>query len=115
MIYTIPVELEITDEVLNDIVDAAINGCSHWCDLLEYGQKPTEKVSAMSEALSHGGTLVFHIDEPFEDGGKTKFTLTTEKLLKGIADYGNYDFENYDSEIADAVLQESLFGEVVYG
>lgn len=113
--YTIPVDITVTDEDLDNIVDAAINGCAYWCDLLEYGTEPTSDVTAMSEALSHGGTLKFSIDESFEEGGETVFELTTDKLLKGIADYGDYDFENYDSVIADAVLQQSLFGEVIYG
>ncbi len=113
--YKIETEVKITEEQLDDIVDSAISSCYYWCDLLEYGKEPTSKVTAMSEALSHGGTLKFSIDEPFVDGGDTEFELTTEKLLKGLADYGEYDFEDFDGSMADAVLQQALFGEVVYG
>jgi hypothetical protein len=112
--YKIPTTIEITNEDLDNIVDSAINYCSYWCDLLEYGKKPTSKVIAMSEALSHGGTLVFHIDEPYKKGGETKFELTTDKLLKGITDYRNFDFEQFDGPMSDAVLQMALFGEVIY-
>lgn len=118
--YRIPAEIDVTEEQLDNIVDSAINWCSYWCDLLEYGVEPTgagklKQGGYMSEALSHGGTLVFHIDEPFVDGGETKFELTTEKLLKGIADYGEYDLEDFDGPMSDAVLQQALFGEVIYG
>lgn len=105
----------LSEEDLDNIVDAAVDFCSHWCDLLEYGKEPASKVTAMSGALSHGGTLVFHINEPFADDGETRFELTTEKLLKGLTECVNFDFEDYDGPMADAVLQQALFGEVVYG
>ena len=112
--YKIPANVEITEEQLDNIVDAAVNYCSYWCDLLEYGKEP-KNCKYMSEALSHGGTLVFNIDEPYEKGGETKFELTTEKLLGGIVGHGDFDFENFDGPISDAVVQQALFGEVVYG
>lgn len=112
--FQIPAHINITEEEIDNIVDSAINWCSYWCDMLEYGTEPTD-VTAMSEALSHGGTLVFHIDEPFVDGGETKFELTTEKMLKGLAEYGSYDFEDFDGPMSDAAVQQALFGEVVYG
>lgn len=110
--YTITVK--ITEEQIDDIVDSAINWCNYWCDLLEYGKEP-KKVKAMSEALSHGGTLVFHINEPFIDGGETTFELTTEKMLKGLEKYGEYDFDDFDGPMSDAALQMALFGEIIYG
>ena len=113
-VYEINVRQLLHEEDLDDLLDAAIDYCSYWCDLLEYGKEPTSEVNAMSEALSHGGTLKFHIDEPLEDGGDTVFELTTEKLIKGIESYGGLDIENYDGPIADDILQRALFGEVVY-
>lgn len=113
--YEINVKQILHEEDLDDLVDAAINACHYWCDLLEYGKQPERPVTAMSEALSHGGTLVFNIDEPFEDGGETSFELTTEKLIKGIESYGGLDVENYDGGIADDILQRALFGDVIYG
>lgn len=113
--YTVRRSVELTEEDLDNIVDSAINWCAYWCDLLEYGKEPTSKVTAMSEALSHGGTLVFHIDEPFEEGGKTKFELTTDKLLTSLEYFDQYDLEDVDGPMADSILQYALFGEVVYG
>lgn len=113
--YSIPANVKITEEELDNIVDAAVVACGYWCDLLEYGKKPTSEVTAMSEALSHGGTLLFNIDEPFEKGGAKIFELTTEKLLKGLAEYGQYDWDNFDGEMSDAAVQQALFGEVIYG
>jgi hypothetical protein len=112
--YEIVVKQILHEEDLDDLVDAAINACSYWCSLMEYGKQPKD-CQFMSQALSHGGTLVFHIDEPFVKGGATSFELTTDKLIKGIQSYGGLDVENYDGGIADDILQRALFGEVVYG
>ncbi len=114
MNHRIPSAITISDEEIDNIVDSAINWCSYWCDLLEYGTEPTG-VTAMSEALSHGGTLVFHIDEPYEEGGETRFELTTEKMLAGLAKYGDINFEDYDGPMSDEAVQTALFGEVIYG
>lgn len=113
--YTIVVKQILHEEELDDIVDAAVNYSHYWYDNIEYGKEPEVKGGAMSEALSLGGTLIFSIDEPFEDGGKTKFELTTDKLIKGIESYGGIDIENYDGVVADDILQQALFGEVIYG
>lgn len=113
--FEIKTTTEVTEQGLDNIVDAAINACSYWCDLLEYGKEPTSKVTAMSEALSHGGTLKFHLDESYEEGGETVFELTTEKLVDALTDNKDFDFEDYDGPMADAVLQKALFGEVIYG
>lgn len=118
--YTINTKTELTQEDLDNIVDAAVDFCSYWCDLLEIGTKPTEKITAMSEVVTRGGTLVFHIDEPFEEGGKKKFTLTALKMVAGLENYPKFanrqfNFEDYDGPEADAALQLALFSEVVYG
>lgn len=105
----------LTDEDLDYIVDAAVNHCGHWCDRMEYGKEPNPDLPAMSSALSYGGTLVFSIDVPFEEGGKTSFELTTKKLIKGIKSHGGIDLDSYDGPIADDILQRALFGEVIYG
>lgn len=114
MTHYITAKIKVTDEDIDNIVDSAINWCTYWCDFLEYGKKPISKVTAMSEALTHGGTLMFHIDEPYDKNGKQDFELTIEKLLKGIEEYGEYDFDNFDGPMSDAVVQQSLFGEVIY-
>lgn len=113
--YTIPSTVQISEEELDNIVDSAISWCHYWCDLLEYGKSPEAPVSAMSEAITRGGTLVFSIDEPYEDGGERKFELTLDKLLNGLAEYGEFDFEDFDGPMSDAAVQQALFGEVVFG
>lgn len=113
--YNITTKQIINQEQLDDLLDAAINVCGYWVDLLEYGVHPTEDVDAMSQALSHGGTLKFTIEEPFTDGGDTTFELTTEKLISGIEKYGSVYFEDYDGYDADAIIQMALFGDIIYG
>lgn len=113
--FTIKSTTKVTQEDLDNIIDSAVAWCSYWCDLMEIGKKPTEKITAMSEVITRGGTLVFHIDEPYETGGKTKFTLTAPKMVKALEKYGEFDFEDFDGPMSDAVLQIALFGEIVYG
>lgn len=115
MTHEIIVKQILTDEDLDCIVDSAVNYCGYWCDEMEFGKEPKPSVPAMSHALSYDGTLVFSIDEPFEEGGETSFELTTEKLIKGIESYGGIDLDSYDGPIADDILQRALFGEVIYG
>jgi len=115
MEYKLKFEKTVTQEDLDNIIDSAVAWCAYWCDLLEIGKRPMEDIKAMSEVVTRGGTLVFHIDEPFEDGGKKRFVLTAPKMVKALKKYGEFDFEDFDGPMSDSVLQIALFGEVVYG
>jgi hypothetical protein len=118
--YTIEVSFEVGQEDVDNILDSAINWCSHWCNEMIVSKRPTEEPPegtsyVASEFITRGGELTFTIDEPYEEGEETEFVLTLDKFLKGIADYGEFDFDQFDGPMSDAVLQQALFGEVVYG
>lgn len=119
---SIRITRKVTQEELDNILDAALNACSDWCDLLEVSKAPTKMgpYKTMSEMITRGGELTFHINYPFMEGGETKFVLTKAKFIKGLRQYGNnnavpFNFDDYDGPEADAVLQIALFGEIVYG
>lgn len=117
---TVNTTREVTPEELDNILDAALNWCSYWCDELSVATQPKEPTKYMSEFITRGGTLRFKIDEPFDDSGQTNFVLTKAKFVKGLRAYGNnhkipFNFDDYDGPEADAVLQLALFKEVVYG
>lgn len=112
--FEIVTKQTVTEEDLDNIVDAAVNYCSYWCDLLSYGTEPTSEVDAMSQALSHGGTLVFS-DSEKPVNGQRDYELTQDKLLKALSEDKDFDLEDYDGPMADAVVQRALFGEVIYG
>lgn len=113
--YKIPTDIKITDTQIDDVLDSALNWCGYWCEVLSIGVEPTEEVKYTSETITRGGTLLFTIDEPFKEGGKTEFELTLDKMLEGIAKYGEYDLDQFDGPMADAAIQTALFGEVIYG
>lgn len=114
-VYTFTKVHVLSQEDLDDILDAALNFCSHWCDELSIKKLPEQETKYMSEMVTRGGTLQFKIDEPFEEGGKTTFVLTERRLVKGIQMTGYLDPFEIDGPMADEILQNALFGEVVYG
>lgn len=104
----IKVEVEITKQQIDDIIDAAMQGCTHWCDAVRIiGKTPKGAVFA-SEVISRGGRLNFH---DAEEGWKV---LTLKKFLKGISLTQNTKFDDYDMLDADAAVQCALFGEITY-
>lgn len=113
--YQVPFNIEITQQQLDDIIDSAVNYCSHWCDYADIDKKPKIKTDYMSEVVTRGGTLKFVIDESWIAGGKTEFVLTEKKMLKALAEYADPNFDDFDGPISDCVLQIALFGEVIYG
>jgi hypothetical protein len=117
--YIIEVKKEVTQEDVDNILDSAINWCSHWCEEMIVTKLPTEKAPegtsyVASEFLTRGGELTFTIEESYEEGGKTEFLLTLDKFLEAIKKYGEFDFDDFDGPMSDAVLQIALFGEIVY-
>lgn len=112
--HIITIEHELTDEDLNDIVDAMMHGIHYWATDLEKvkDSKEPQHIEYLSEALTNGWALRF--TDTIED---TPYKLTKEKLLKGIAlavKNGYAELDNIDSVAADCIVQYALFGEVRY-
>lgn len=106
--YEIVKKVKITQEQVDDIVDAAFaGGIGYWVDEMKVLKEPKQKPTTLAEYLTRGGTF-----EIVADG--EEYELTLEKILKGIELYGDFNLENYDSEDADCVVQYALFGELVY-
>lgn len=106
--HTIPIHVTISDQEVDDIMDAAITGVSYWCEGLRVvGAEPYEGYA--SEQLTRGRKLKFKNDE-----GRW-YVLDLKKFLKGLAAYGKFDWGDFDSLDAEAAVQHALFGELVYG
>ena len=116
---TIQINVEITDEDIDDIMCAALEGgVNYWCReaevldeyLGEYGH----------EQIARGGRLKFWLIEPFNDRNTWAYTLDKTKLLKGIRQYledpekpynilePKYEKDKYGN------IQYALFGEIVF-
>ena len=135
MEITIKKTFNITDEQLDDIMCAALEGgITYWCDeakvvgdyLGEYAH----------EQIARGGQLILSDSEE----GKT-YELNKEKLLKGLELYltnggdaeiasreivdtaevaaATYEYTidtcEVDAVVADEIVQYALFGDVIYG
>lgn len=115
--------VKVTDEDIDDIMCSALEGgITYWCCKAEVvGEYLGEYAS---EQISRGGELKLY---DAEDG--KVYTLTQEKLLKGIKlaienmYYSDYEWYNaneldccqIDAAVADCIIQCALFDDVIYG
>ncbi len=135
MEITIKKTFNITDEQLDDIMCAALEGgITYWCDEAKVvGDYLGEYVH---EQIARGGQLILSDSEE----GKT-YELNKEKLLKGLELYltnggdaetasreivdtaevavPTYEYTidtcEVDAAVADEIVQYALFGDVIYG
>jgi len=113
----ITIKSGITEENLNDLMVAALEGgINYWAEKCEITENPKGRDYA-SEVVASGGVISI-----IEDDG-TPNELTREKLLKGVKmgmEWGGYSkvddlMEDHDAETADVIVQYALFDEIVYG
>lgn len=109
MIYTIT--HTITNEQVDDLMDAALKGISYWAGEAKIPKTDSlDGIHYTSEALTHGKTIRIYDAED-----EKWYVLTLSKLLKGLSLYTKVDVDDFDMYDADNVVQLALFGEVIYG
>ena len=110
------VKLEISDDMIEVLIDMAGYGIGYWSDLGEIDDK----------------ARTYTVRDTEDVGGR--HTLTYEQLAEALVKVANRDVQvasyivNYatnairdddpgyiDSELADVVVQVAAFGEIVYG
>ena len=106
----------ITDQNIDDIIDAAFGWMGYWCDDIRIENCP-DNIIAQSEALTRGGKVFVH---DFDDNEWYELKVPEiKKAIRAVAKaYGMSvdDFiEDHDGPSADAVIQQSIFDEIVYG
>ena len=116
------INFSLTEEDIDDIMDAAFYGINYWCC-------DAEVVGAYlgdyaSEQISRGGTIKLH-DAESDD----VWELTLEKFLNGVKlwiengddEYGavgtdgKVDVCKIDAAMADIIIQYAIFEEIVFG
>lgn len=106
------IELPVSNEQIDNIMEQAMQGCTHWCDeVREFGDTP-KGAKWISQNISRGGMLQFHDVET----GKWE-RLTLSKFLKGLTGVvaaKGADFAEWDMYDADCVIQFALFGKGMY-
>jgi hypothetical protein len=123
-VEVISLEKEEIVSILSDINSYS----NYWCILLnwndeEYSQKKEKLIESygdvcfedvLAEILIDGSSL------SFTDEDDVVYTLTLEKLIKGIQKGMTegivpVDLDDWDAVSSDSVLQIALFDEVIYG
>ena len=112
-------EIEVTDNDIEDIMSAALEGgVNYWTDCIT--RPDGDNAEYWDQELTKGtGVLIFRVD------GRT-YMLMKDNFLTGLAKYlenplydcidGNkIDPGNIDAECADMIVQYALFGGLVYG
>lgn len=109
------------NDVETIIVNALEGGSDYWCgiertNIIAMKPKGIPYSTWIANALIEGESVMFHDVEDEQE----KFTLTLDKLIKGIelnAQNRSWDSDihNGDASTADCILQYALFGKLVYG
>ena len=122
----VEVELEITDEDIDDIMSAALDGgITYWCYRAEVVEDEYFGEYA-SEQISRGGSLNLYDSEEDE-----VHLLTKENFMEGLKQFIasgrvgilekkmsgklGIDVLLLDADDADCIIQYALFNDVIYG
>jgi hypothetical protein len=122
----IEAKIIVTDEDIDDIVCAALEGgINYWCTKVEIGDGEEYKGEFAHEQISNGGTLKIYdsIDNKW-------YLLDKDNLLNGIklaiegnfySDYYWFSFDDgklnpgqIDANVADVIMQLALWHSVEY-
>ena len=142
MFITVEIDVQITDEDIDDIMCSALEGgINYWCHKAEVvGDYLGEYAS---EQISKGGELMLYDSyEEDEEGHSKKYLLTKEKFIEGIRlgitknlitaiepttvteksgrivkteNVYRLETGDIDANDADLIVQFAIFGDVVYG
>lgn len=112
--YVTKVDVEITTEMIDDLMVTALEGGSnHW--LSSVSVIAPFRGECSSEHLANGGALYVYNDE------RQRFYLNRDALLSGFEMYCEERclnpievYETHDAAAADSILQYALFGTEVY-
>jgi hypothetical protein len=141
--FTVPIEVDM--KWVNDLlITATEGGVNYWCEDLHVVLRPSgddikkvedwfvandsngiEYLKDVSLQILAGGTVLFMEIEDDHKDNEAEYTLTLQKVLRGIqiftnkgmteSDHLKLDLENMDANDADLLIQYGLFGEVRFG
>lgn len=131
--------ITITDRIINNIIEQAIDRMKQWCDEVEYMDCLYDNYMCWEminiNNMDACSTIIEHIqlDETIKLHDKRnnrKYQLTHKKIIKGIQRYlrrpvsGDFlkftngtlkvNIASIDEGIADAILQYAIFNKVIY-
>ena len=109
----VTLEFQLTQDDLDDIVDAACHGIGYWADEAEYS------TSLLSISAEEGAEI--------HEIGKADIEKAMASIIEGEVSISDSirndissairenDYGYIDSYAADAIVQIACFGEIVYG
>lgn len=126
MKLTINIEVEITKDIISNIIEGAFYGMSYWAKgmyIKDWGKVTKEETKELlssdlyTEILLNEGTLmVIDLDGKKHELNISKLCSGIKTLLKKyshIVDIPNLN--DVDSQGAECIVQCSLFGDIIYG
>lgn len=111
---SIQIEVEVTDQTLDDIIVTALEGgIGYWCQASVYEHTEGQPHRAIVHQLNED-------ESGYEHRGMTIDRAAIIDGLKRLApkystQLGRLVNDDYDSDDADVVVQMALFGDVIYG
>ena len=124
-------DVVITETDVEDIMQTALDGITYWADAVRHVDE--WKGDDACEHIANGGELRIHLSEgPITEGGPRWYTLSQEKLVRGIKQYlmdpetdipgllfnngvrTEIELGDIDAAAADLIVQYALFGEQVF-
>lgn len=111
-----PINLKISNEVIDNIMERALNeGTIHWC--LDVKTKYTQKIP-IQKIISNGGTLLFYaINSQVYSLTKRKFIVGAQQAIPFINSAvkgASINAESIDADGADLIIQLALFNELYF-
>ena len=114
-------KIELSDEDINDLMVAALEGgINYWCGGATAKLVPEGvEYEYLSDLISKGGVIEMTDAEDEEE----KWDLNLSKFMNGVKmvcearGFGSGEelIDNHDAEVADLLIQYALFEEIVFG
>ena len=119
----VTMEIEVTDQDIDDMMVTALEGGLPWCGMAEVvGGEYLGQYA--SDQISRGGKLILHdaesddkweLDKAKFLNGLTRWIQNSSNMMYAVDDDGRIDAGNIDAGDIDEIIQIAVMGEVVFG
>ena len=119
----IKVEIEVTDEQIDDLLTSAFEGGSNYWYTIDNIKTPFRGAAGEAWRKTNEGILVIDKEAESDDDEVLGDYLNRQKVKKGLqlmaekypTHWNNFINDNGDADTGDIFLQLCLFGSVVFG
>lgn len=126
MKLTINIEVEITKEIVENIIGNAFYGMNYWAEgmyIKNWGEVVKEETEDLCSSelyteilLSEGSLKVIDLDEEEHELNISKLCDGIKMVLRKYSHLADMsDLEMIDSQGAECIIQCALYGDIIYG